>query len=411
MKDLILSLSIFTSTIFFSISTILGQNPEDTSGYHLFAAGYAVVCVFVLWIESQRYRKRMKVSNILSLFVLFVIVTIGLFSDSTNNTYFQQYIVFSIPAALVGMYYGSKQDVSLLIKWLDVYFIIITISVFVSFPQYYSSRLFGEELYSQKLSYESAFVLLLNVFLLADTNRSRHFNFTNTKLYRAFAIIIIPLLLFIIILSGGRGGFLTLLFGFIVFLYANKRKRRHVFRYIIVVTAIIFVAYLVAMQTLDPTVYDFASESFGRIFSYISDGKIDMSQTSGRDEILTKAFSLIKSKPILGYGFFNYINSLGTYPHNIFVEWLLQGGILFFVFSVCLTLRFYIKILNMIKHDNSFVVILPIFIYPLTELLFSGTWVSNPFLWFSLFYVWNYQGNNCAKVPVSIGIDEKELIC
>ena len=216
MKDLILSLSIFISTLFFSITTILGRELKDTYGYHIVVMVYAVLCVALLLIERIWKQTKYSGSNIMSLLVLFLIVVIGLVSESAGNTYFQQYIVFGIPAALVGMYYGSKNDISSLVKWFDVFCIIITISIFVSFPRYYNSRLLGDQYYSQKISYETAFAILLDIFLIKDPNRSRHFAFTNNKLYHAISIIILPILVLILVLSGGRGGFLTFLIGIIV---------------------------------------------------------------------------------------------------------------------------------------------------------------------------------------------------
>ena len=400
MKDLILSLSIFISTIFFSLATIMGQSTEDTSGYHLIAAVYAVICVFTLLISGTGRRSRTNGSNVFSYFILGFILIAGFISGATDNSYYQQFIVFGIPAALVGMYYGKKGSVDPLVKWFDIYFLIIAISIFVSFPQYYASRLVGEQGYSQTLSYEASFVLLMDVYLLSDKNRSLHFGFTNSKLYRWISIIIIPLLVLAIVLSGGRGGFITLIVGLLVYLISYKGSKRKLLGYLFGIVLIVLVLTPIVLKVLGPTVTDFASESFGRIFSYMSDGKLDLSQTSGRDEILKKAFALIDNEPLLGYGLFNYVKALGTYPHNIFVEWLLQGGILFFIVAMAIALWFYLKLFRLSRSNANVVVLFPIFIYPLTELLFSGTWTTNPYLWFSLFFVLNYKSKSDRKSVV-----------
>ena len=394
MKDLILALSIFISTIFFSLSTIMGQSTEDTSGYHMIAAVYAVICVLTLLISGQVNKKRASGNTVFSILILTTILFSGFLSGATDNSYYLQFVVFGIPSALVGMYYGRQGSVAYFVKWLDIFFIIIAISIFISFPQFYASRLVGEMYYSQTLSYEASFVLLLDLYLLADKNRSQHFVFTNKKLYKGLCIIIMPLLFLVIVLSGGRGGFITLLVGLLVFPFCHKVPSKKIFGYLLGIVILSLILSPFILKLLGPSVSNFASESFGRIFSYISGGKIDLSQTSGRDEILKKAFVLIDNKPILGYGLFNYIKALGTYPHNIFVEWLLQGGLLLFSVGMIITIVFYKKLINLLRSNTDVVVLFPIFIYPLTELLFSGTWTTNPYLWFSLFFVLNYKSKS-----------------
>ena len=334
MKDLILSLSIFLSTIFFSLATIMGQSNEDTTGYHMIAAVYAIICVFTLLFYGSGNKQRTSRTNAFSILILATIFVIGFLSGSTDNSYYLQFIVFGIPAALVGIYYGKQGCIAPLVKWLDFFFIIIAISIFVSFPKYYALRLAGEVYYSQILSYEGSFVLLLDLYLLADKNRSQHFSFTNWKLYKGLCIIILPLLLLVIILSGGRGGFITLLVGLFVFLFCHKVSKQKILGYLIGIVIITLILSPLVLKQLGPSLGNFATESFERISSYVSGGELDLSQTSGRDGILKKAFVLIGNKPLLGYGLFDYIKALGTYPHNIFVEWLLQGGLLLFFVGV-----------------------------------------------------------------------------
>lgn len=394
MKDFILSMSIFISTIFFSVSTILGQSTEDTSGYHIIAAAYAVVCVITLLLSTSK--GKFQTSNTFSIFIIAVIILSGLVSGETDNSYYQQFIVFSIPAALVGIHYGRNDCLNLMVKWLDLYCIVIAVSLLVSFPQYYASRILGDVYYDQTLSYEAAFAALLDLFLIVDTDRTRHFRFTNNIIYKTLSIVLIPILVLCIVLSGGRGGFITLIVGVILFLFTHKYSKKKILKGAFGITLIVIFLFPIILNLLGPNVTDFASESFGRIFSYISGGKIDVSQTSGRDEILKKAFELIGREPLSGYGFFSYTPFLGTYPHNIFVEWLLQGGILLFTFAMFVTIWFYAKLIRLVKYKTEVIVFLPIFIFPLTELLFSGTWVSNPYLWFCLFYVINY--NNIIQV-------------
>jgi O-antigen ligase len=128
-----------------------------------------------------------------------------------------------------------------------------------------------------------------------------------------------------------------------------------------------------------------------RLFSYISSEGLDMSQTSNRDSVFETAMVFISDSPLWGYGLFGYYDVLGYYPHNLFLEILLQGGAIFLVFSLWALWIMFIKLCKMQKNNNSLYLLLPFIIYPFVQLLFTGSYMETPFFWFSVMFVVNYD--------------------
>lgn len=102
---------------------------------------------------------------------------------------------------------------------------------------------------------------------------------------------------------------------------------------------------------------------------------------SGRDDITDQAINLITSNNFMpnGIGYFQYVTGI-VYPHNIILDILVSFGffglILLFVFIV-FAIRKYIKIKDMYFK----ILIVPLSIYLLIRLSFSGTFWSEEELW------------------------------
>ena len=113
-----------------------------------------------------------------------------------------------------------------------------------------------------------------------------------------------------------------------------------------------------------------------------------MSKTSNRDILYEESIKLIKKKPLIGYGFLDYLNQTGFgYPHNFFLEVLLQGGLLFLIIWSIFLIYFFHRLTILIKNNKNYIVILPFVVYCFIQLLFSSTYLLEPFFWFSIIFV------------------------
>ena len=126
-----------------------------------------------------------------------------------------------------------------------------------------------------------------------------------------------------------------------------------------------------------------------------------MSRTSGRDIVYATILKSISKRPIFGYGIFNS-NASEHGAHNIFLELLLQGGIIYLLFWIIVFYLFVRRLLLIIKYDNSNLILIPLSVYPFTLLLFSGSYLEQPLFWFVIAYVFNYsQKQNYKSIYIT----------
>lgn len=122
-----------------------------------------------------------------------------------------------------------------------------------------------------------------------------------------------------------------------------------------------------------------------RVFAYVGDGGVDWSGTSGRDVVYGEAVAAIENGGPFGYGLFSW--GIDYYPHNLLLELLLNGGILYAASSAILLAAFALRAVRLPHSDPSAGVILPLSLYPLSMLQFSGTYMTTGPLWFFLAFM------------------------
>ena len=127
-----------------------------------------------------------------------------------------------------------------------------------------------------------------------------------------------------------------------------------------------------------------------RAFSYISSSGIDMAQTSNRDIVFELAQKNIEANRYTGYGIFHTIGAFG-YPHNIFLEILEGGGIFYFAFWIIILIISIKRAYFIIKIERNLLFLVPLFIYPFVNLLFSGSYLMTGMFWFVLVFVLIYK--------------------
>ncbi len=109
---------------------------------------------------------------------------------------------------------------------------------------------------------------------------------------------------------------------------------------------------------------------------------------SGREEIYPLAIAMFKNKPLFGYDPMGFLCASGikTYPHNIFLELLLDYGIIgtlgWLIFFYFIVKNYIVKM----KYNNLSDVVALLFISNFIELLVSGSFMANYQFWFFIGY-------------------------
>ena len=192
--------------------------------------------------------------------------------------------------------------------------------------------------------------------------------------------------------SGGRGGFVLIAASAVILLFLRMRKGGSSggMKFLFTMLLLVAVAFL-AVQFMPENIRNAVNIGSQRTFSYLTKNGIDMSETSNRDDVYGAALQAIGDSPVIGYGLLmkgTYIE--GSWPHNIFLEVMLQGGIIYMMFFLIVAFSWLTKLRLMINRGHGSYII-PVALYPFVMLLFSGSYISTGLFWFSLAYVFCYD--------------------
>ncbi len=386
---------IFGSLSFTIITTIIGYKYTEHS---LIYRVYNIAIAFLAYtIAIYTGIRKNYTFSLVGITVGYIFVVGYLFSCVLLNnesklafdmwTYF---IVWSLPAFLFGMVV-SQEDSFLKNLWKtsDIFMLIISLIVVVNGIYFLRD---GRQSYStsgtityQNLSYLSAFAFGLNYFLLFnDQNSDRLKFFKCNKLYRIFCLFLLLLQGISLVVTGGRGGFILLA---VYFLYVTffVRSGKNLYIKLISVIAIILFAVLI-LNSENPTI----KNGLKRIFSYITSDGIDVSETSYRDVNYKNALNLISQRLAFGYGIYGLF-MYTFYPHNLFLEILLGGGVFYFFIFIIAIILFIKKYIKIKKIDYNVSLLLIFLLSDVIMLMFSGSYLSSTILWFFMGFIINFK--------------------
>lgn len=327
-----------------------------------------------------------------------IIFTICYFSDISSESpplewtkkSYRFFLLFSLPPMFIASLIAKNRSIERMYKYLDVVLIILGIGMIAKLPEMMIGGFIDGY---NNISYQSALAFGFIYYGLLSKREDR-FKFLNNKLFKLVSIVMCVLLLLTSLSSGGRGG-VVFLFALAAFISFTFIKKRNIFRVLFFVvplgligTAIL--SNLVQNSALENTL----KRGIDRAFSYISSSGIDMTQTSNRDIVYELARKNIEENPYTGHGVFHTIGSYG-YPHNIFLEILEGGGIFYFAFWIIILIICMKKAYFAIKIEQNLLFLVPLFMYPCINLLFSGSYLMNSVFWFSIIFILVCKPQQC----------------
>lgn len=397
MRELIFTITLNISYLFFAINSILGneyKGVNESSSYILSITGFtALSLIFILGENILKKAAPLRKINFLfyliPLFFCFIYL-IEFQNNTTTYNYFILYLAFSFPATYIGTYVAANKSLKAMAKWWDLVSIIITLGLIISFPKivFIKEVTLGGASY-QTISYMAAFAYNINLFSLLFRDKYPRFKFLQSKIFNVISYLFLFFQVICIFISGGRGGFVVVFIGSVILLY-KKSKGYIMWGKVILITITIFLTFILLPKILPLEVRNTIQIGSGRLFSYISSEGIDMTETSGRDIVYSTVLKSIIEQPIIGHGIFN-VNANEHGAHNIFLEFLLQGGLLYFLFWIIIFVLLYHKYKRIIKVDNINLLLIPITLYPFIELLFSGSYMTTSLFWFVIAYIFNFK--------------------
>ena len=399
-KEYLIVMGLFKAELFFSIAALFGfvyLGSESSSIYIVLMTSVGILNIGFGLLEIIR-SKRIKIKEMALLFGFPVFVLISFIVGRISNgsaialqqRQFNSFLAFSLPSLFIGMYIARK-NIDLFIP-VCLIMVLITAgsisSILIPFLLGSGFTVMGGASY-QTASYYTSFAFGLNLYILV--HKKKHLKFV-PKRFPAISIVQILLLMLqaiMVIIPGGRGAFvlmITYLF-FVAFRFANKRNVLN-----IIYTIVIFAISLISLQQLFPHLMNNSifQSGFNRATAFIGQGgALNWEGSSGRLPIYLESIEVFKESPIIGYGLYGYLNkiSYGGYPHNFFLEVLLQGGLIYLSIWIVFIWFIFKKLYLLIKVDERNWIILYIGLYPAIMLMFSGSYLTAGFFWLFVSYL------------------------
>ena len=380
--------------LYFLVSGQVWGGSMDGMAYRIVIA-LITIGVFFFYTQSlfKRHLSRKET-------FVWIILVCGMLSFALNGSseelarsHFSRYLCFSVPSALIGVEYSRRKDIRNIAAPLQLVMLLLTFGFgsLQLLAKIHSERL---ALY-QTISYSLGFAYATNLLLLlfrfdGGTCWVGLWKLMNFKYSKVFYAILLLLQVLLCLISGGRGGFVLIVASTIGILYFYSRLKTNKTK---LMPYILFMLCLLPVfSLLPPDIKEFIEQGCMRVFSYLTPSGIDMSQTSHRDVVYEESLELIAQRPWFGYGIWAYFNKTsGYYPHNIFLEFLMQRGIPFLAFMLWVLFRIARKYFIMVKTEYEHLLVLPLILLPGIKLLFSETYLEEGLFWFSLVYIYTYR--------------------
>lgn len=404
----LLIIPLFANIFFSGYNVIMGKkyagaDVDNTFVNFMMLVDTIPLILFIRYLGS-RYSKN-GVGGIL--FMIFIILLLMLVEGDINYPVVKAFIAYTIPSVLIGIIFAKIYASDYFAKLLEPLMLFLTLTGTISLQHIVSTETrfdvqdeFGIGM--QSLSYYTAFAFALNLYyiLFGDEMKDR-FAFTRIPAYRIFTMVLLLVQVIVTLSSGGRGGFVLLAFSSII-LISIKLQRHGSSRLNTALTLLLMTAIaLIGIRYMPENVSEAIGSGSQRTFSYISREGIDMSETSNRDIVYGDAVKDIERSPIIGYGILmkgTFIE--GSWPHNIFLEVLLQGGVLYLIVFLIVVSYIIRKLIKMIKNGHKLFII-PIALYPTVMLFFSGSYMSSGLFWFSAAYILCYEIHPQATAQIT----------
>lgn len=288
-----------------------------------------------------------------------------------------------VSACLIGMTLMKVKDYSYIHKILPLICIILT-------PFFVRNTLEnavdqGQMILDSGMSYQSVAYNLAIIFCISLYYAFINRNYT-PKLVRFIMILCMPIYAVSCCMSGGRGGVVLLvvyivLMGILMLRYRLITKTKLSFIIILGAASFLFLANHLGLWT---------SAGFERTSGLLSD--------DDRFLFWKQMWVYIVDNNFIGYGLGGDYYTYGFYTHNIFIDFLLETGILGSIILIVIFYRNYKLILQNSYSDEMFVLLLIISVYGLVMNIFSGYWITTYTHWLilgvAMTYKYNYISNN-----------------
>ena len=363
--SLIISCLFFTN-LYLGFENIIGISQSVISFYLKVIVG----CGFLFCLPV--FFRRISVKQIFILCIILILFCIQiLFFPEVNSVFYDVVSYFAINCISIAIIVSLLKEEEFLLLKRKIKYCAYIIGVCICIIMFCSligiNINFQLESYSMSIGYAC---LLPCLVLIHNTMKEKSF---------IDFIFVIVILLFIVS-YGSRGPLLGIVSFLIynIFLWIWKNKKN-----IILIFPIIIIFFLIYMnyQSILSEMLNFIYEKLGiqsRTLTILLDGNI--TYNSGRDILYEKTWETILQHPFLIRGIAADRILLGTYPHNIILELLYQGGIIIAGIVIFLLIIFTVITFEKVNNEREMICII-FFFSSIPGLMVSGSFWENYSFW------------------------------
>lgn len=388
--ELLVVMTIVINQIQFLLFSIIGinYNPEEGTGLVAWLnVSFAGICVGWVCLQglAKKAYKTVQWPFVVILLVIFSFIAESLVSEEVTMTSIagRQFLFFgahAVPATLLATHIYRHNRFDLIARNAEIIMLICTLALVLNVPAMMSENSFqkiGGGGGHQDISYTAAFCFAINLTNILSKNTMYRYRIFLSKVFRVIYFSLLPIQAIICILGGGRGGGLLLVLSFLCIIYIYSS---HNFGKTLRFSALLIIAFVCIIGFTD-----IFSSGLGRTSDYLQGGTIDLTVNQSdieRTALREASYVIIGDSPIIGHGLWNGLIVAGYYMHNVFLDVLIAGGVIYLLFFLLIMKTVYKTTYRILRADNSMCMLLPFILYPSTILLFSGFYLTNSLFWF-----------------------------
>lgn len=386
---LIALLVVYSYSAFYIFQTVLGLSNESTA-LKLFTAGLAVLAIGIYWARVFRNRKICRWDIIAFAVVALLLVSAWYtrihynYSLPKFDSLMLSFGARGIPAVFIGITIAQCNQIKAMAKWVQPIMLLYTICLFSVVMMNQTGSLADYRLYGidrQLLSYSAAFAFGMNIYLMTN-NISASAGLIGSKKWKHINTLAVIPQIYCVFAGGGRGAFLLTLVLLGYYIYRNRKVNLFTFSKLFLNLLLLF-AILSLINLIGSAVP--ISSGFDRIQTFfIGDNAFN---DINRATLYSTAWGSFIQKPIIGHGIGSVAYEVGFSAHNIFLDLLVEGGIVVFMVFIGLLITFFSKLRRLINLDRTNSLVIIIFMSSFIMLLFSGSYLADGGIWFSVAYV------------------------
>ncbi len=386
--------------LFFALTTLVGIRITEDS--NLFAISFiildAIIFLYLLnYVITSKLRKYTLFGFFIAIFFIGLILLsyfrLG-FKGSALSYYLKYYLSLSLPYFFLGIMnnYSLPGFQIRLLKYASIMSIFVVLS-FSLFTVSYSGQIQRltniNSLNYQNIGYYLTYSAII-IFL---------YSFYAKKAVRLLYLLLFIIAALLVVFTGARGPLVTLFIGTLttVFFYSKKA-----FFFLLISFTLIMFTLTPFMEFLFETFTSFSSGITRSLsFLYLNENTLySLPDTLGtREPLYRNAITLFGEYPFFGVGTggFSLLTRSNTYPHNVFLEILSEYGVLGILTVFFVTIYFLRKIQK--RFQNEYVIIILMYVYSITQLLFSSSFLVTFELWFAIGSTFSFIDRVDVKRP------------